>query len=950
MVTPLAVVPLCAQRYTFRQYGPADGLSNLSINCLLQDRTGFIWAGTDNGLFRFDGHRFQSFGDADGLPSSEILDLAESSDGVLWVATQSGVARQAGTRFEAVDVGKQGQIHSIAFDRLGRIYLEHISGIVRGDPNGAGQYRFSTVAPGAVSGLFVKGEDVWFGKDGDLWHLTGDRTERIGSSAGLPADLWEAIAQDSLGNLWARSATRLYELARGQTRFANRSEAIPHSSNSRLYADRHGTLFISTDAGAVRLAGANRTYIDAQHGLPTGSIRPILMDRDESLWLGGLGGGLLRAFGHGEWLSWKKEDGLLHNTVWSILHDRAGQLWVGTTGGLSIFAKSGRLVHSWSSRNGLAGDQVFSIIEGPAGDVFANTFPAGISRFSKDGVFLRTYGAESGLKIQRLRVIRVDRQGRLWAIGFGSCFRSKAPLNASGELKFERIPIPDVLSQTLFRDALVDEAGVVWLASSNGLARFDGRNWRVFTKADGLKSETLDSLAQGKGEILIGYRDALGITRFRFDGERVQTTHFTEKDGLSSDQIYGLGLDREGRLWASTDNGANRLEKGVWHHYGIEDGLIWDDCDDRALYIDREDNVWIGTSGGLSRFASPPYPIPDSPPPVVLTSIKVGTQEFRTGDRPVLSYEQNSILIQFSGLNYSLESRTRFRYRLRGYENLWNETRERDVHYAGLPGGRYTFEVMAAGPNGQWSTVPAQFVFSVKPPWWLTWWFMVGCLTMLLLIARAIWRFRVRVLMAQKQQLEQQVAARTAELIESHRMLEEIAYLDVLTSLPNRRMFTERFRAQIKLASRDGRPFVLLLVDLDHFKQINDTFGHDAGDAVLVETAIRLRGAIRESDCAARMGGDEFAILAVSAHDAADIEVVCNRIIAAFAAGIPFKGMTLQVKCSVGVARFPDDGDTHEDLLKSADISLYEAKQAGRNSFCWHHSENPPIAEVNHGN
>ena len=206
---------LLAQRYTYRQYGSEEGLTNLAINCLLQDRTGYIWVGTDNGLFQYDGGRFQGFGHAEGLPNTEIMGLAESPEGVLWVATPSGVARRAGRHFQTVEVGAQGQFRAVAFDSHGRVYLQHLAGLVRGVPDGAGSYQFRTVVHGAIRGLFVHGEDVWFGEDDDLWRLTGDKVERVGSPSGLPVDQWNAVTQDTFGNLWVRSSTRLYELPRG---------------------------------------------------------------------------------------------------------------------------------------------------------------------------------------------------------------------------------------------------------------------------------------------------------------------------------------------------------------------------------------------------------------------------------------------------------------------------------------------------------------------------------------------------------------------------------------------------------------------------------------------------------------------------------------------------------------------------------------------------------------
>jgi len=318
-----------AQRQLFHEYGSSDGLSNLNVKCLLQDRTGYLWVGTDNGLFRYDGSTFRGFGHTDGLSNTEILSLAEAPAGALWIGTNSGVTQASGDRFQSVDVGEEGPIRGIGFDAAGDAYLEQDGRVLQGIPNTKGAYRFRTIVTGSVSGLFVNGSDILFGKDGGLWTFKGNKAQPFERSSGLPRDQWGSIAEDTLGNLWVRSRTRLYELPRAQSRFIDRSEGILHTAETYLYTDRHGSVYVSTASGTIVLSGNQRTAIDARHGLPADPSGPMLIDREELLWLGTDGGGLVRRLGHGEWTAWKKEDGLLRNSVWAVQRGRDGKTWVG---------------------------------------------------------------------------------------------------------------------------------------------------------------------------------------------------------------------------------------------------------------------------------------------------------------------------------------------------------------------------------------------------------------------------------------------------------------------------------------------------------------------------------------------------------------------------------------------------------------------------------------------
>jgi len=194
--------------------------------------------------------------------------------------------------------------------------------------------------------------------------------------------------------------------------------------------------------------------------------------------------------------------------------------------------------------------------------------------------------------------------------------------------------------------------------------------------------------------------------------------------------------------------------------------------------------------------------------------------------------------------------------------------------------------------------------------------------------------------------LEGTVEQRTAELRESQRQLEKAAFYDALTGLPNRRLLEERFAHCGASVRRKGDQLGILLIDLDHFKETNDKYGHDSGDAVLVETACRLTTAVRECDVVARMGGDEFIVLLPETSNRAGIESVCQRIIKTLIQPVIFNGHEMRSTASIGVALFPDHGTTWHLVYKAADLALYSAKRAGRCTWRWHHQDKALVESI----
>jgi diguanylate cyclase (GGDEF)-like protein/PAS domain S-box-containing protein len=174
------------------------------------------------------------------------------------------------------------------------------------------------------------------------------------------------------------------------------------------------------------------------------------------------------------------------------------------------------------------------------------------------------------------------------------------------------------------------------------------------------------------------------------------------------------------------------------------------------------------------------------------------------------------------------------------------------------------------------------------------------------------------------------------DITERKRLEEEITHMahhDVLTGLPNRRLFMELIRFEIAEARRNRTKTGLLFLDLDRFKEVNDTLGHEAGDKLLKTVAERLRAAIRDSDAVARIGGDEFSILIAGITRPDDITEIAQKILDAFQEKCIIAGHEFTITASMGISVYPDDSDTIESLFQYADIALYHAKNRGRNTF-----------------
>jgi signal transduction histidine kinase/ligand-binding sensor domain-containing protein/AmiR/NasT family two-component response regulator len=757
-----------AERYRFRNYGPDEGL-NTAVSVILQDRTGFLWVGTGNGLFRYDGARFQRFGLEDGLPSRSIRCLHESSDGTLWVATGAGLARLRRDRFETVDLGMQAQnldLHALE-SANGKIYVGLdqglVSAVLRSDA--APDFHLEPGVPQMpVWGLHADaGGALWFSSGMRLAVLDRGRLHMFDDSSGLPPQRWGAMLRDQQGNLWIRGPQRMFVLPRGAQRFGARDEGLSQSSNTilALAQDRRGMVMAATDHGLARWKGGKWRMTGTAQGLESDSVTAVYEDREGSLWIGMWGAGLARWPGSGEWTNWSMADGLTSNVVWAIRRDSSGSVWVGTDRGL-LRMESGAVRGTWTHEDGLGGDKVKAVVVAPDGAVWTACLPGGVSRLDPATGKIRTYGLRDGLGDDRVVAIHLDLENRLWASTGEGLYRST---RIGPGMRFERQVLPGLPERTTYFRFLAGRGGGVWVGSTQGLYRWDAGKWTHFTTAIGLRSNAITHLAETRdGALWVAYREALGISRLIFREHGTQIQHVGVKDGLPSDYALFLGLDSGGRLWVGTDNGVAAQQKAGWEVYTHEDGLVWDDCAANAFQAEPGGAVWIGTLKGLSRFQPATRPAPRLPPPAVILGARFGEHPVQPQATPVVPFHDRDFSVSFSGLSFLTEKGMRFRYRLIGLDDRWVETSLRETHYAGLPAGAYRFEVAARNPGGAWSALPAALEFRIVPPWWATWWFRAVSAVAVVALLSILVRARMKQLLREHRRLESAVRERTREL------------------------------------------------------------------------------------------------------------------------------------------------------------------------------------------
>ncbi|WP_431048968.1 two-component regulator propeller domain-containing protein [Roseateles sp. L2-2] len=935
---------------------PRSAVSAGTIRALAEDRDGQLWIGTiGHGLDRYDPveGRFQHYrqGTPAGLPDDRVQSLAIDREGSLWVGTWKGLARKrAGAdRFEPVfsTPGKPGLAGRIVLSLFvapdGRVWAGTQQGdLALVDPK-TGEGTLLERAEDAVNGsvnTFVALDErhLWLGRNGGL-ELRGVATGELlrtmkhdplnrGSLGGNEV---RALMRDRAGWIWTGGyggGLQRHNPANTSTWVRGRdpgkqAQLIDPSTRAMVQLDTGEIWLGSNESGVtvldeqLRSIATLRPAPGQRGGLSGGRISSLVQMKDGTVWLGSDGG--LHQYTRDRQLLRVIQAGT--GRARRLLAGRDGTLWIGTQDGLYRLPPGPPVQTSSAGQSGQSGQSGKGAQSGQAAQALQAAAPVTPMRLRQEGGQPLTGDVNA---------ISETEDGGLWVGTEKGLYR----LPPGGtELVVARAQPGHDLSHHSIVGLLVDSRQRLWIDTAAGL--------HLLTRWDG--------------------RDA------EFD-------RISEKHGVIG-RAFGANLleDGEGRIWSQ--NFVYDPAKDNYYELtnadGVDIGTGWF----RAYMKTRDGRLLFGGSKGVlvvtpERFEAWAYK-----PPLVTTELRIDGQRLAAGKLPedgvTIGADNRSFSVEFAALDFSEPERNRYAYQLEGFDPDWISTGAdlRVAVYTNLDPGKYRLRVRGTNRNGVWSPLELDIPVRVMPEWWQTWWARTLGGAALILLVYLLVALRTSYLRRSQLALEIKVRARTAELerlsldLQAKTVaLEESSLSDPLTGLRNRRFLTQHVDADVALAVRrheqargegsangngddigatspDDGDLIFFLLDLDHFKALNDRLGHAAGDAVLQQMRDRLTAVFREADYLVRWGGEEFLIVARDTSRAHAAELAERARLQV--SGSPFDlgdGRTVDVTCSVGFAAFPLAPAFPRALdwaatIALADEALYAVKRSGRNGW-----------------
>jgi ligand-binding sensor domain-containing protein/serine phosphatase RsbU (regulator of sigma subunit) len=806
----------------FSTFNKLQGLRHNMIHCSLQDKIGNIWFGTEGeGVSKYNGNSFTHFTIKEGLVNNIVLSMLQDQSGNLWFGTQRGLSKFDGksfTNFTEKEGLSNNVVSSIFQDQSGNIWIGTNYGINKYDGK---TFTHFTVKEGlgnndVLSILQDLSGNLWIGTYYGVNKFDGKSFTHYTEKEGLCNNRVYSILQDQLGNLWfcTLEGVSKYD-GKSFTNFTVK-EGLSNNIVISSSKDRGGNLWFGTYGGGVsKYDGKNFTHFTEREGLSNNEVWSILQDSSGNLWFGTEGGGVSRYDGK-SLTHFTEKEGLSDNNISSIVQDKQGNFWFGTfSGGISKY--DGEFFTQFTEKEGLSTNYILAISLDKKGNLWIGTQGSGILKYN--GKFITKFTKKEGLLDDNVLSILQDVKGNLW-------FGTLEGVSKYDGKSFTNFTKKEGLSYNNVATILQDKGGNLWFGTyGGGVSKYDGKRFTLFTEKEGLSNNYINAILEDKvGNIWIGTQNC-GVSRY--DGKSF--TNITQDEGLSNNTVVSILQDKSGNFWFGTRSGLNKItpenlfrlvdkskgskatsekkENIYFKTYNYEDGFLGIGCNRSAIFEDKTGTIWIGANYRLTAY-HPEGDEPDTiPPNIELIGISLFNEkinwtnlENKTDSNLILGngvtvsnykfdgiskwynlplnlslvYNNNYLTFNFIGITQKQSKKVKYKYKLEGIDEDWSAITSRtEAPYGNLPHGNYKFKVKAMNSEGYWSS-EYNYSFTIRPPWWKTWWFRVVEIIFIVSAITIYIKWREKKLRQDKNVLEETVKVRTAEVISQKEHIEYI--------------------------------------------------------------------------------------------------------------------------------------------------------------------------------